>query len=154
MLPWQQVPNGEGFFVRGNSEGRRPCEGIQGRGPGGRSVKEQARIVMGPMSGVHSSPAACKPQPTRRNPRTCAYYGYWSGVPFAGPEIDMRPRRMVITLPANEKLACIDVAWPISEFFRPSVPTLQETSSRPLTWHHGLPSASARASKRSALWYG
>ncbi len=37
-------------------------------------------------------------------------------MPLAGAEIYMRPRRMVITFPTNEKLACIYVAWPISEF--------------------------------------
>jgi flavin-dependent dehydrogenase len=107
----------EGFFVEEILRDGDHVTGIQGRGPGGRSVKEQARIVIG-ADGMRSLVARSVQAPTyqAKPALTCAYYGYWSGVPLAGAEIYMRPRRMVITLPTNEKLACIYVAWPISEF--------------------------------------
>ena len=36
--------------------------------------------------------------------------------PSHGAEIYMRPHRMFITFPTNEKLACICVVWPPSQF--------------------------------------
>jgi len=107
----------EGFFVEEILRDGDRVTGIQGRGPGGRSVKEQARIVIG-ADGMRSLVARSVQAPTyqAKPALTCVYYGYWSGVPLAGAEIYMRPRRMFITFPTNEKLACIYVAWPISEF--------------------------------------
>ncbi len=107
----------EGFFVEEILRGGDRVTGIQGRHPGGRSMKEQARIVIG-ADGMRSLVARSVQAPTyqAKPVLTCAYYGYWSGVPLAGAEIYFRPRRMVITFPTNEKLACIYVAWPISEF--------------------------------------
>src|SRR6266699_2679459 len=107
----------EGFFVEEILRGGDRVTGIQGRHTGGRSMKEQARIVIG-ADGMRSLVARSVQAPTyqAKPVLTCAYYGYWSGVPLAGAEIYFRPRRMVITFPTNEKLACIYVAWPISEF--------------------------------------
>ncbi|HEX6556375.1 MAG TPA: NAD(P)/FAD-dependent oxidoreductase [Ktedonobacteraceae bacterium] len=107
----------EGFFVEEILRDGDRVTGIQGRLPGGRSVKEQARLVIG-ADGMRSLVANSVQAPTyqAKPALTCAYYGYWSGVPLAGAEIYMRPRRMFITFPTNEKLTCIYVAWPISEF--------------------------------------
>ena len=107
----------EGFFVEEILRDGDRVTGIQGRGPGGRSVKEQARIVIG-ADGMRSLVARSVQAPTyqAKPALTCAYYGYWSGVPLAGAEIYMRPRRMFITIPTNEKLACNCVVWPHSEF--------------------------------------
>ena len=107
----------EGFFVEEILRDGDRVTGIQGRGPGGRSVKEQARIVIG-ADGMRSLVARSVQAPTyqAKPALTCAYYGYWSGVPLAGAKIYMRPHRMFITFPTNEKLACICVVWPHSEF--------------------------------------
>ncbi len=107
----------EGFFVEEILRDGDQVTGIQGRHPGGRSMKEQARIVIG-ADGMRSLVARSVQAPTyqAKPVLTCVYYGYWSGVPLAGAEIYFRPRRMFITFPTNEKLACIYVAWPISEF--------------------------------------
>jgi 2-polyprenyl-6-methoxyphenol hydroxylase-like FAD-dependent oxidoreductase len=109
----------EGFFVEELLwEGDR-VTGIVGRHPGGRSVKEQARLVIG-ADGMRSLVARRVQAPTyqAKPALTCAYYGYWSSVPLAGAEIYLRPDRMFITFPTNEELTCIYVAWPISEFHR------------------------------------
>jgi len=107
----------EGFFVEEILRDGDRVTGIQGRRPGGRSVKEHARLVIG-ADGMRSLVARSVQAPTyqAKPALSCAYYGYWSSVPLAGAEIYMRPRRMVITFPTNEQLACIYVAWPHSEF--------------------------------------
>jgi 2-polyprenyl-6-methoxyphenol hydroxylase-like FAD-dependent oxidoreductase len=107
----------EGFFVEEILRDGDRVTGIQGRGPGGRSVKEHARLVIG-ADGMRSLVARSVQALTyqAKPALTCAYYGYWSGVPLAGAEIYIRPRRMFITFPTNEKLVCIYVAWPHSEF--------------------------------------
>jgi flavin-dependent dehydrogenase len=68
--------------------------------------------------GMRSFVARSVQAPTYKAKSTlaCGYYSYWSGVPLAEGEIYIRPRRMFITFPTNEKLACIYLAWPISEF--------------------------------------
>jgi 2-polyprenyl-6-methoxyphenol hydroxylase-like FAD-dependent oxidoreductase len=107
----------EGFLVEEILRDGDRVTGIQGRGPDGRSVKEQARLVIG-ADGMRSLVARSVQAPTyqAKPALTCAYYSYWSGVPLAGTEVYMRPHRMFITFPTNEKLTCIYVAWPISEF--------------------------------------
>ena len=107
----------EGFLVEEILRDGDRVTGIQGRGPGGQSVKEYARLVIG-ADGMRSLVARSVQAPTyqAKPTLTCAYYGYWSGVPLAGAEIYIRPRRMFITFPTNEHLTCIYVAWPISEF--------------------------------------
>ena len=107
----------EGFLVEKILRDGDRVTGIQGRGPGGRSVKEQARIVIG-ADGMRSLVARSVQAPTyqAKPALTCAYYSYWSGMPLAGAEIYMRPRRMFIAFPTNEKLTCICVVWPHSEF--------------------------------------
>ena len=107
----------EGFFVDDMLRNGDRVTGIQGRHPDGRSVKEQARMVIG-ADGMRSLVARSVQAPTyqAKPTLTCGYYGYWSGVPLEGAEIFFRPRRMMITFPTNENLACVVVAWPVSEF--------------------------------------
>jgi flavin-dependent dehydrogenase len=107
----------EGFLVEEILGDGARVTGIQGRHPGGRSVKEQARIVIG-ADGMRSLVARSVQAPTyqAKPTLTCAYYSYWSGVPLAGAEIYMRPHRMFIAFPTNEKRVCICVVWPHSEF--------------------------------------
>ena len=107
----------EGFLVEEILRDGDRVTGIQGRHPDGRSVKEQARLVIG-ADGMRSLVARSVQAPTyqAKPALTCAYYSYWSGVPLAGAEVYMRPHRMFIAFPTNEQLACIYVAWPHSEF--------------------------------------
>jgi flavin-dependent dehydrogenase len=107
----------EGFFVEEILRDGDRVTGIQGRHPGGHSMKKQARIVIG-ADGMRSLVARSVQAPTyqAKPALTCAYYGYWSSVPLAGAEVYMRPHRMFIAFPTNEQLACICVVWPHSEF--------------------------------------
>jgi 2-polyprenyl-6-methoxyphenol hydroxylase-like FAD-dependent oxidoreductase len=107
----------EGFFVEEILRNGDRVTGVQGRHQGGRSVKEQARLVIG-ADGMRSLVARSVQAATyQAEPSlTCAYYGYWSGVPLEGAGIYVRPGRMFITFPTNENLTCIYVAWPRSEF--------------------------------------
>jgi 2-polyprenyl-6-methoxyphenol hydroxylase-like FAD-dependent oxidoreductase len=109
----------EGFLVEEILQDGDRVTGIQGRGPGGRRVKEHAPLVIG-ADGRRSLVARSVQAPTyqAKPALTCAYYGYWSGVPLEGAEIYLRPDRMFIAFPTNEELTCIYVAWPISEFRR------------------------------------
>jgi 2-polyprenyl-6-methoxyphenol hydroxylase-like FAD-dependent oxidoreductase len=107
----------EGFLVEEVVMDGDRVTGITGRHPGGRSVKEKARLVIG-ADGMRSLVARSVQAPTYQAipTLTCAYYGYWSGVPLAGAEIFLRPNRMFITFPTNEHLTGIYVACPRSEF--------------------------------------
>jgi flavin-dependent dehydrogenase len=107
----------EGFFVEEILRNGDRVTGVQGRHQGGRSVKEQARLVIG-ADGMRSLVARSVQAATYQTKPslTCAYYGYWSGVPLEGADIYVRSGRMFITFPTNENLTCIYVAWPHSEF--------------------------------------
>jgi len=107
----------EGFLVEELLWDGDRVTGIQGQLADGRSVRELARVVIG-ADGMRSLVARNVQAPTyqAKPTLTCVYYGYWSGVPLEGAEIYTRPGRMFITFPTNENLACIYVAWPISEF--------------------------------------
>ena len=93
--------------------------GIRGRAPGGATVTERARIVVG-ADGVHSRVAKAVGAPAydARPGRTCAYYTYWDGLPLDGAELYPRPGRMVIAGPTNEGRAVVTSFWPRPEFHR------------------------------------
>ena len=107
----------EGFVVEELLWDGDRVTGIQGRLPGGRRLKEHARMVIG-ADGMRSLVARSVQAPTyhAKPTLTCAYYGYWSNVPLTGAEIYLRPSRMFIAFPTNEQLTCIYATWPISEF--------------------------------------
>src|SRR6266699_1502611 len=67
----------EGFFVEEILRGGDRVTGIQGRHPGGRSMKEQARIVIG-ADGMRSLVARSVQAPTyqAKPVLTCAYYAW------------------------------------------------------------------------------
>ena len=71
--------------------------GVRGHAAGGAVVTEDARIVVG-ADGLHSSVARAvqAPEYDVRPAFACAYYSYWSGVPFEGAELYPRPDRMVL----------------------------------------------------------
>lgn len=107
----------EGFLVEELLWDGDQVTGIVGQLADGRSVKEQARLVIG-ADGMRSLVARSVQAPTShaKPALTCAYYGYWSGASLEGAEIYLRPGRMFITFPTNEYLTSIYVAWPHSEF--------------------------------------
>ena len=91
--------------------------GIRGRAKGGRTVTEEARIVIG-ADGLHSIVARTvrAPQYNTKPPLTCTYYTYWSDVRMDGVEIYPREGRMIIAFPTNDDLTCTFLQWPIREF--------------------------------------
>ena len=91
--------------------------GIQGHRAGGKSVKEQAHIVVG-ADGLHSLVARTVNAPIYHEmpTMTCTYYTYWSGVLLEGNEIYQRPQRIIASFPTNNGLTCIYIGWPVAEF--------------------------------------
>jgi flavin-dependent dehydrogenase len=91
--------------------------GIRGRATnGGSPVSERARFVVG-ADGRNSGVAkrveapAYEAAPTA----TCWYFSYWSGVPGAGLELNLRDRRVIFAFPTNDGLFAVFVGWPIEE---------------------------------------
>ncbi len=109
----------EGFSVREIlADGSGRVTGVRGREAGGGAiVAERARIVVG-ADGLRSIVVrAVKPLAYRIRPSlTCAYYSYWSGAAVERLEACPRERRMVISFPTGDGLACVYVACPRSEF--------------------------------------
>jgi flavin-dependent dehydrogenase len=91
--------------------------GITGRSVTGKTVAEQARIVIG-ADGIHSLVARQVEAPiyNTRPTFTCAYYSYWSGVSLDGVEFYPREHRGFGVLPTHDGLAGIIVGWPHDEF--------------------------------------
>jgi 2-polyprenyl-6-methoxyphenol hydroxylase-like FAD-dependent oxidoreductase len=92
--------------------------GIRGRARGGGdAVTERARVVIG-ADGMRSfiARAVGAPQYNERPTITAGYYAYWSGLPSAGFEAHLVPRRAFAIAPTNDDLAISVIAWPRSEF--------------------------------------
>jgi 2-polyprenyl-6-methoxyphenol hydroxylase-like FAD-dependent oxidoreductase len=91
--------------------------GIRGRDADGRAVSQRARVVVG-ADGRRSRVASLvgareyNAQPTL----TCAYYGYWAGVPAEDAEVHAREGRVVIAFPTNAEQTVVFVEWPRAEF--------------------------------------
>lgn len=92
--------------------------GIRGRGRGGASVTERARVVIG-ADGLHSAVArAVGPEQYNEKPPLLAgYYTYWSGLPMNGrSEAYLRPYRSFAAWPTNDGLTLVIGGWPFAEF--------------------------------------
>jgi 2-polyprenyl-6-methoxyphenol hydroxylase-like FAD-dependent oxidoreductase len=92
--------------------------GIRGRGRGGASVTEQARVVVG-ADGLHSLVARAVNAERYREmaPLLVAYYSYWSGMPVDGRfRAYSRPHRGFAAWPTNDGLTLVIGGWPYSEF--------------------------------------
>jgi flavin-dependent dehydrogenase len=91
--------------------------GLTGHTPGGATIREEARIVIG-ADGHHSSIARAVQAPAydERPSLECGYYSYWSGVPLDGVEIYARDGRGMAAFPTNDGLACLIAGWAIRDF--------------------------------------
>jgi 2-polyprenyl-6-methoxyphenol hydroxylase-like FAD-dependent oxidoreductase len=92
--------------------------GIRGRGRGGATVTERARVVVG-ADGLRSLVAqAVEAERYREKPCLLAgYYSYWSGLPMGGRlEVYTRPHRAFGAWPTNDGLTLVIGGWPYSEF--------------------------------------
>ena len=108
----------EGFAVQEVvfEDGR--VAGIRGRGQGGGSVTEHARVVVG-ADGLHSLVArAVRPEQYHEKPQLLAgYYTYWSGLPMHGRfETWVRQERGFAAWPTNDDLTVVIGGWPFAEF--------------------------------------
>jgi len=93
--------------------------GVKGRDANGRSVTEQARIVIG-ADGARSFVAENVQAPIYldKGMLTCNYYSYWSGVSHEGVELYPRDGRMLVVDKTNDDLTLVVVVWPREEFQR------------------------------------
>jgi flavin-dependent dehydrogenase len=107
----------EGFSVEELLTNSGGVTGVRGRTRGGAVVSEGGRVVVG-ADGMHSL-VARQIQATEYNvvePLTCSYYGYWSGLNLAGPELSPRKGRFIVAAPTNDRLTIINVVAPRSDF--------------------------------------
>src|SRR5882724_5030897 len=91
--------------------------GIQGRAKGNQPFTQHARVVIG-ADGMRSlvAKAVEAPRYNERPTLAAGYYAYWSGLPAAGFEAHLRPRRAFAIAPTNDGLTMAVVNWPRSEF--------------------------------------
>jgi flavin-dependent dehydrogenase len=110
----------ESFTVQGLLTDGGRVVGVRGRGRGGTTVTDRARVVVG-ADGCNSLVARAVGAPTYhvRPELTCGYFSYWSGVPIDACEFYMRERRAVYAFPTNEGLTCIAMQAAMQDF--PSV---------------------------------
>jgi flavin-dependent dehydrogenase len=90
--------------------------GLRGRGDGGGTVSERARVVIG-ADGRNSRVAkAVRPeQYCEKGVLQWSYYTYWSDLPVNGMEITIRPDRGWGAFPTNDGLTVLVVGWPAAE---------------------------------------
>ncbi|MBA3473654.1 MAG: NAD(P)/FAD-dependent oxidoreductase [Rubrobacter sp.] len=108
----------EGFTVEDIliEDGR--VTGLRGRGKGGTTVTERARVVIG-ADGRHSmvAKAARSEQYNEKPQLQASYYTYWSGLPMNGRfEAYIRPDRAFAAWPTNDDLTLVICGWPFAEF--------------------------------------
>ena len=90
--------------------------GIRGHTPGGRTVFERARVVIG--ADGRNSHVARIVQPEHYHDKPMlqfSSYTYWSGLPVDGFEMVIRPDRGWGAAPTNDGLTMLVVGWPYGE---------------------------------------
>ncbi|MGH9279115.1 MAG: NAD(P)/FAD-dependent oxidoreductase [Acidimicrobiales bacterium] len=106
----------EGFTVEDVLVEDGAVVGIRGRGAGGRSVVDRARVVIG--ADGRNSRVAAAVQPDRYNEKPqllWGYYTYWSNLPIAAFESVIRPHRGWGAAPTNDGLTMLVIGWPYAE---------------------------------------
>lgn len=100
------------FIVEGDG-----VKGIRGRTASGRTMTENARIVVG-ADGRHSSLARAVKAPVYNDTPSlsCFYYTYWSGVSVDGYEDYWPGRHFMLTVPTNDDMVLIVMGWPHDQF--------------------------------------
>ncbi len=90
--------------------------GIRGHGADGRTVVEQARVVVGADGRGSRVAKAVQPEQYHEQPKLqWSYYTYWSGLPVDSFEIVIRPDRGWAAIPTNDGLTLLVVGWPAAE---------------------------------------
>jgi flavin-dependent dehydrogenase len=93
--------------------------GIRGHGPGGASVTERARVVVG-ADGKHSRVAkAVEAETYNEMPQLqTGYYAYWSDLPADGFETFVRAGdgRGFAAIPTHDGLTTVVGGWPYAQF--------------------------------------
>lgn len=107
----------EGFHVQGLLKEGEQVTGIRGRHIKGKSVTEQATLVIG-ADGMRSVVAREVQAPTyqSRPVFNCTYYAYWSGISLVGIELYPRDHRFILALPTNDGKVLVAIQWPRAEF--------------------------------------
>jgi 2-polyprenyl-6-methoxyphenol hydroxylase-like FAD-dependent oxidoreductase len=107
----------EGFVVEELRFEEDRVVGIRGHGPGGASVTERARVVIG-ADGLRSMVAqTVHPEAyDEKPPLNASYYTYWSGLPIGGRfDVHVRPNRGFAAWPTNDGLTLVICGWPYAE---------------------------------------
>jgi flavin-dependent dehydrogenase len=107
----------EGFTVEDVVVADGRVTGVRGHGKGGKTVTEQAKVVIG-ADGRHSFVArAVRPEQYNERPQLlCGYYSYWSGLPMDGRfEVFIRPDRGWGAAPTHDDLTLVVAGWPFAE---------------------------------------
>jgi 2-polyprenyl-6-methoxyphenol hydroxylase-like FAD-dependent oxidoreductase len=91
--------------------------GVRGRGAGGSTVAEHAKVVIG-ADGRNSSVAkAVQPEQYNEKPAAApAFYSYWSGVGSLGFEVAVRDGCGMAAFPTHDDLTLVIVGLPEEEF--------------------------------------
>ncbi|HSK96269.1 MAG TPA: NAD(P)/FAD-dependent oxidoreductase [Euzebyales bacterium] len=90
--------------------------GIRGRGDGGTTVTERARVVIGADGRYSRVARAVRPAQYHDVPRLQQpYYTFWSGLPVDGAETVIRGDRAWAAVPTNDGLTLLVVGWPFAE---------------------------------------
>jgi len=91
--------------------------GVRGKHPGGNTVTERAKVVIG-ADGRNSVVAkAVHPEQYNEKPAVGpAFYSYWSGVGSSGFEVSIRERCGMAAFPTHDDLTLVIVGLPEEEF--------------------------------------
>jgi 2-polyprenyl-6-methoxyphenol hydroxylase-like FAD-dependent oxidoreductase len=107
----------DGFAVDEVMQEDSRAVGVAGHTKGGRRTSIAARFVVG-ADGLHSTVARAVGASLTVDypPLTGVYYSYWSGCEGLGASFNVRPGRLILVWPTNDRQTCVYVGWPRQEF--------------------------------------
>ncbi len=107
----------EGFTVDEILMAGDTVTGVRGRGPGGSSVTEHAKVVIGADGRRSSVAKAVRPEQYNEKPAVGpAFYSYWSGVGSCGFEVSVGDRCGMAAFPTHDDLTLVIVGLSQDEF--------------------------------------